>query len=74
MGSPESIENVDRIRQELEANVRKLRSALRYWQSSEAEYEGLREDVEGLSDEVGVDELVISTARRGLLGAGTDVP
>jgi len=38
--------NLEQLRQKLEANIAKLRNALSYWQTWEAEHEGLKEEVE----------------------------
>ncbi len=41
---------IERQRVELEANISKLRKSLRYWQTWEIEYEGLREEIASLPD------------------------
>lgn len=54
------MENMERLRQQLEENNRKLQSSLRYWQISEAEYEGLKEEVEALDDDSAVGVELVS--------------
>lgn len=49
---------VDRQRVELEANMGKLEKALRHWQTWDAEYEGLKEELQELDDGAGADEIV----------------
>jgi hypothetical protein len=36
------------LAQQLEAKISKLKDALRYWKTWEAEYEGLKEELEGM--------------------------
>jgi unconventional prefoldin RPB5 interactor 1 len=43
------LSDLERLRQTLEDNVRKLRLSLQHWQTWEAEYEGLKEEVESIS-------------------------
>lgn len=47
-GSNPSLDSVERLRENLENNVAKLRKALSYWQTWEAEHEGLKEELQGL--------------------------
>ena len=45
-------------RVQLEENVARLRKSLQYWQTWEAEYEGLKEEIIALGNEHTPDELV----------------
>lgn len=47
-GAFDVLSTVESERQKLEANIAKLRKSLRHWQTWEAEYEGLREELGGL--------------------------
>ncbi|KAF2398715.1 hypothetical protein EJ06DRAFT_531811 [Trichodelitschia bisporula] len=58
MASNTDLSSVDRARQDLESSVNKLRNALRFWQTWEAEYEGFKEELEALETEPTVDEMV----------------
>ena len=40
--------DLERQRSQLEKNVADLRKSLKHWQTWEAEYEGLKEEIEGL--------------------------
>ena len=68
MGSEASdINNLDRLRSQLEENVAKLRKTLQVWQTWEAEFEGLKEEILTLPDEkpsrddlVGSEEVFLS--------------
>ena len=42
------LQDLERRRSELEKNVADLRKSLKHWQTWEAEYEGLKEEIEGL--------------------------
>ena len=42
----------------LEENIKKLRKSLQYWQTWEAEYEGLKEEILGLGNEATKQQLV----------------
>ncbi|KAF2091349.1 hypothetical protein K490DRAFT_31806 [Saccharata proteae CBS 121410] len=46
-GSKDPFTELERHRQRLEENVQKLRVALQYWQTQDAEYEGLKEEIIG---------------------------
>ena len=46
----DSFADLDRYRSSLEENVKKLQESLRHWQTWEAEYEGLQEEMLGLGD------------------------
>jgi unconventional prefoldin RPB5 interactor 1 len=47
--SASSVDNVESLRQTLETNIAKLRKALSYWQTWEAEHEGFKEELQSLS-------------------------
>ncbi|KAL9116483.1 MAG: hypothetical protein Q9187_006992 [Circinaria calcarea] len=53
----DSFIDLERHRKRFEANVAELRKSLQYWQTWEAEYEGLREQIQGLGDEPSAQEL-----------------
>ena len=42
---------LERHRQQLEANVTKLSASLRHWQTWEAEYEGMKEELYSLGED-----------------------
>lgn len=46
----DSFADLERYRLSLEENVKKLQESLRHWQTWEAEYEGLQEEMLGLGD------------------------
>lgn len=50
--------DLENQRLQLEENVAGLRKSLQYWQTWEAEYEGLKEEVIALGQEHTPDELV----------------
>ena len=50
--------DLERLRSQLEENVSKLRKSLQHWQIWEAEYEGLKEEIQGLDDQHNRAELV----------------
>jgi hypothetical protein len=54
----DKFDDVERCRLQLEESVAKLRKSLQYWQTWEAEYEGLKEEVLGLGEEHTEAELV----------------
>ena len=54
----DSFVDLERHRLRLEENVSKLRKSLQHWQTWEAEYEGMKEEIEGLDDGHTVSELV----------------
>ena len=54
----ENFIDLERHRLRLEENVAKLRESLQHWQTWEAEYEGMKEEIEGLSDRHTDTELV----------------
>lgn len=57
LAGPANVEAVDKIRQELEANVNKLRSTLQHWQKCEIDYGEFHEKVDDLAVEPGYDSL-----------------
>jgi unconventional prefoldin RPB5 interactor 1 len=52
------IDNLERLRQNLEANITKLRKSLQYWQTWEYEYEGLKEELERPDQDPSTDEML----------------
>ncbi|EMC99658.1 hypothetical protein BAUCODRAFT_119233 [Baudoinia panamericana UAMH 10762] len=52
------LSRVDQQRQALEENLKKLRQSLTYWQTFEAEYEGLKEELQDALPNVGPDALL----------------
>ena len=54
----ESVIDLERHRMQLAENISKLQKSLRYWQTWEAEYEGLKEDLIGLGDRHTHEQLV----------------
>ncbi len=52
--------DLERHRLGLEENVSKLRESLRHWQTWEAEYEGIKEEIQSLGDEHTSSELVLN--------------
>ena len=62
--SRDSFENLERLRQNLESNVEKLSTSLQYWQTWEAEYEGLRDELEASRTD---------SSEEQMLGIGTDI-
>lgn len=57
----DSFVDLERHRLRLEENVSKLRKSLQYWQTWEAEYEGMKEEIQGLDDQHKDLELVLYT-------------
>ena len=55
----DSFVDLERLRLQLEENVRKLRNSLQHWQTWSAEYEGLKEEILGLGEEHTEAELVL---------------
>ena len=53
-----SLVDLEHLRLQLEENVSKLRKSLQHWQTWEAEYEGLKEEIQGLRDQHTKTELV----------------
>ena len=60
-GSKDSFVDLERHRLRLEENVAKLQKSLQHWQTWEAEYEGMKEEIGGLNDKHTDTELVIET-------------
>lgn len=54
----DSFANLERLRMRLEENAAKLRKSLQHWQTWEAEYEGLKEDLTALPDDAGQEDIV----------------
>lgn len=54
----DSLADVERNRLRLEVNIAKLRVSLQHWQTWEAEYEGLKEEIEALDGAPTTDDLV----------------
>jgi unconventional prefoldin RPB5 interactor 1 len=50
--------DLDRLRDNLEAAISKLQKTLRYWQTWEAEYEGLKEELEAEEKEPSAEAMV----------------
>ena len=46
----DSIVDLERYRLQLEDSVAKLRKSLQYWQTWEADYEGMKEEILGLEE------------------------
>ena len=57
----DSFADLERNRLRLEDNVAKLLKSLQYWQTWEAEYEGMKEEIEGLDDQHTDTELVMNS-------------
>ncbi|KAI1613640.1 Prefoldin subunit-domain-containing protein [Exophiala viscosa] len=51
-----ALARIEQQRVELEANIAKLRNSLRHWQTLEIDYESLREEFTGISDEASVED------------------
>lgn len=60
----DKFDDVERCRLQLEESVAKLRQSLLYWQTWEAEYEGLKEEILGLGEKYTEAELVDSCFSR----------
>lgn len=50
--------SLEQQRQALELNLEKLRQSLKHWQTWEAEYEGLKEEILGVEGDVTPEKLV----------------
>jgi hypothetical protein len=59
-------ESLGSLSQQLEAKISKLKDALHYWKSWEAEYEGLKEELDE-QVEPSAQEMVVITFRLGIL-------
>ena len=57
-GTSEGVIDLERHRMQLEENISKMQKSLRYWQTWEAEYEGLKEEISGLGDRHTHEQLV----------------
>lgn len=62
MSASETAANLDRLCADLETQLAKLNTALKHWQTWEAEYAGLEEGLQHLPDDVTEMHLVISGA------------
>lgn len=59
MGVPDShFEELERQRRELEDNILKLQESLYHWRTWEAEYDGLKDEINGLDDDATTDEFL----------------
>lgn len=54
----DSFADLERLRMRLEENAAKLRKSLQHWQTWEAEYEGLKEDLTALPDDADQEDIV----------------
>lgn len=54
----DSFVDLENTRLQLEENIAKLRKSLQYWQTWEAEYEGLKEEILRLGEDHSENELV----------------
>ena len=54
----DSLVDLERYRLQLEDNVARLRASLRYWQTWEAEYEGMKEEISSLGPEHAEQDMV----------------
>jgi unconventional prefoldin RPB5 interactor 1 len=55
---PSTMDGLEVLRKNLEAQISNLQRTLRYWQTWEAEYEGLREELEAEDDHVSPERMV----------------
>ncbi|OJJ44527.1 hypothetical protein ASPZODRAFT_71360 [Penicilliopsis zonata CBS 506.65] len=53
-----SIDALERRRLELEVNIRELQESLYHWRTWEAEYDGLKEEIDTLSDDATADDFL----------------
>ena len=60
----DSFIDLQRHRLRLEGEVAKLQKSLQHWQTWEAEYEGLKEEISALDDECSESDLVLLTLDR----------
>ncbi|KAK5697657.1 hypothetical protein LTS12_028535, partial [Elasticomyces elasticus] len=59
MGVPDShFEELESQRRELEDNILKLQESLYHWRTWEAEYDGLKDEINGLDDDATTDEFL----------------
>lgn len=61
----ENVIDLERHRLQLEENIAKLQKSLQYWQTWEAEYEGLTEEILGLGDRHAHEQLVSRARKKG---------
>ena len=58
----DSVDTIDTLRSSLEMNVTILQESLRLWQTCEAEYEGLKEEMLNMREDASEEELVCKEA------------
>ena len=58
MGVPNGLDDLERQRLELEGNVRKLQESLYHWRTWEAEYDGLKDEINTLSNDATTDDFL----------------
>ena len=63
-GMSESVIDLERHRLQLEKNISKLQKSLQHWQTWEAEYEGLKEEISGLGNRHTLEQLVSKARKR----------
>jgi hypothetical protein len=51
------LDDLEELRQTLETNITKLRKALTYWRTWEAEHEGLKEELEELEGDASAEDM-----------------
>ena len=54
----DSLVDLERYRLQLEGNVARLRASLRHWQTWEAEYEGMKEEIGNLGAQHAEEDIV----------------
>ena len=54
----EDLQSLERLRQNLEDQIEKLRQSLRYWRTWEAEYEGFKEELTAIDHEPSTEEIL----------------
>lgn len=62
----DSLAELERYRLQLEESVAKLRRSLRHWQTWEAEYEGMKEEIHHLGDNYTDEDLVRTSSRQSM--------
>lgn len=63
-GMSENVIGLERHRLQLEENISKLQKSLQHWQTWEAEYEGLKEEILGLDDGHTFEQLVSQAGKQ----------
>ena len=56
--SDSNLDDLERQRQQLEGNISKLQESLYHWRTWEAEYDGLREEINNLEDDATTDDFL----------------